>query len=192
MPEELQFDAESHVYTWRGARVPSVTQILRPIINFDGVPPDVLAAAAQFGTHVHQACDLHNKGELDEAALDPALAPYLAQWKACIDECGLTIENSELRVVHPAGSYAGTIDVVGRINGKTFIADIKTGSAMPASVGPQTAAYRDAMKDFDRNALRYCIHLMPDSYRLIRLTDKTDIHIFQSCLNIWRFNHART
>jgi hypothetical protein len=97
MADQLQFDAGAHVYSVRGKRVPSVTQILRPIINFDGVPPDVLAAAAEFGTHAHMACDLYNRGELDEASLDPALAPYLAQWKACIEECDLTIENSELR-----------------------------------------------------------------------------------------------
>jgi hypothetical protein len=190
LADQLQFDAGAHVYSVRGKRVPSVTQILRPIINFDGVPPDVLAAAAEFGTHAHMACDLYNRGELDEASLDPALAPYLAQWKACIEECDLTIENSELRVLHPSGHYAGTIDVMGRINGKPFLADIKTGSTMPASVGPQTAAYHAALEDFDRGARRYCIHLMPDRYKMIRLTDKTDIHIFQSCLNIWRFNNA--
>ena len=57
---ELAFNAESHTYTLDGRALPSVTQVLDPLNELDGVPRDVLAAATEFGTHVHLACDLHD------------------------------------------------------------------------------------------------------------------------------------
>lgn len=191
----VDFDPVEHVYRARGHIVPSVTTILRPLMDFGGVPADVLARAAEFGTHAHQAVDLHNKGTLDEASLDPSLAPYLAGWRLFLSESGAHVVGSELRVYHPGLRYAGTLDTLVRLRGKVVLVDVKTGQ-VPRTVGPQLAAYQQAYESDEDNEFeirrRLCVQLTGDGYRLHECKDPADFAIFQSALNIyhWRSRNA--
>ncbi|HZO11964.1 MAG TPA: hypothetical protein VFB62_01860, partial [Polyangiaceae bacterium] len=168
---DLQFDAVEHRYTVAGERWPSVTEVLDPLLELDGIPRAVLKAAAAFGTHVHMACDLFDKGVLDEPALDPHLAPYLAAWKIFLRDTGAVVDASEVRVAHEKLRYAGTLDKAmhwkkrGRV--RSVQLDIKSGE-VPRTVGPQTAAYAQAHPfKFDE---RYVLQLRGDaSYRLTPL-----------------------
>jgi hypothetical protein len=187
---DVHFDAAEHRYTVGGVRLPSVTEVLDPLLELDGIPRAVLKAAAEFGTHVHIACDLFDKGVLDEPALDPHLAPYLAAWKIFLRETGAVVDASEVRVVHGKLRYAGTFDKAlhwkkrGRVT--TALLDIKSGQ-VPRTVGPQVAAYAEA-HPFKFDA-RYCLQLRGDAtYRLTKLSDPTDWSIFLSALNLhnWR------
>jgi hypothetical protein len=192
---DIHFEAEGHRYTVAGERWPSVTEVLDPLLELDGIPRAVLKAAAEFGTHVHMATDLFDKGVLDEPALDPHLAPYLAGWKIFLRDTGAEVLESELRVGHPKLRYAGTLDKIVRWTkrGKSRLAqvDIKSGE-VPRTVGPQTAAYEQAAL---LNAIRapidrYVLQLKPDaSYRLSPLTDSTDWSIFLSALNLHRWRN---
>lgn len=190
---ELAFNAESHEYSVGGERWPGVTEVLDPINELDGIPRDVLAAAAEFGSHVHQACDLSNRGVLDRAALDPALAPYLAAWEKFLVDTGAVVMHSELRVQNKTLKYAGTLDAVIRWRNATHIADIKTSAAVPRTVGPQTAAYRAAYLQThgECSPVRYCVHLRADAtFRLHKLANPADLSMFVSCLNIYRWRNA--
>jgi hypothetical protein len=177
---DIHFEPEGHRYTVAGERWPSVTEVLDPLLELDGIPRAVLKAAAQFGTHVHMATDLFDKGILDEPALDPHLAPYLAGWKLFLRDTGAKVTASEVRVGHPKLRYAGTLDKAvawtkrGRVRSAQI--DIKSGE-VPRTVGPQTAAYAEAHEfKFDE---RYVLALKPDAtYRLTKLTDPTDWSIF--------------
>lgn len=190
----LTFDEASHTYRVGGAVWPSVTQVLDPLNTLDGIPWAVLEAAREFGTHVHQSCHLANVGTLDEDALDPALRPYLDGWRRFLRETGATVVHSELRVAHPTLRYAGTLDAVvrwPRLLADTVV-DIKSG-AVPRTVGPQTAAYREAYTAVhgarSLSPVRYCVQLVGDGeYRLTKLTDPGDFNLFRSALNIhhWR------
>lgn len=186
---DIHFEPDGHRYTVAGERWPSVTEVLDPLLELDGIPRSVLKAAAEFGTHVHMATDLFDKGVLDEPALDPHLAPYLAGWKLFLRDTGAKVSASEVRVGHEKLKYCGTLDKAvfwtkrGRIRNAQI--DIKSG-LVPRTVGPQTAAYAEAHPfKFDE---RYVLQLKPDaSYRLTKLTETTDWSIFLSALNLHRW-----
>jgi hypothetical protein len=185
----LRFEPEGHRYFLGSQQLPSVTQVLSMLDKFEGVPLDVLEAARQFGSHVHMACDLDNKGVLDEDALDPALRAYLECWRRFRAESGFVLLSSEERLVHPQLRVAGTLDDSGLMSNELSIIDIKSGM-VPRTVGYQTAAYLEmyALKHGKRPRRRYCVQLNPEfalGYKLHRLSKTTDYHMFVSCLNVW-------
>jgi hypothetical protein len=190
-PKALSFDAQAHAYAWRGQQVPGVTRALQPFNAYDFVDQDTLAAAALFGQHVHEAVDLFNRNELDLSSLTVAVAAYLAGWERFLDESGFVVVESEARVYHPKMHYAGTLDAVGQFPRKKDLAlvDVKTGSTVPKTVGPQTAAYAEAWQASrrGRKPRRYCVHLGPDSYKLIPLTDVMDFDVFKASLLLHRW-----
>ena len=185
---ELVFNADTHTYTLGGRVLPSVTQALQVLDQYEGVPQRVLEAAREFGQHVHAACDLDNRGVLDEDALDPALAPYLAGWRKYRRDSGIKILASELQLHDARLGYAGTCDVLGEVLGRPSVIDIKSG-LVPKTVGAQCAAYAHALKV----RRRYCVQLLPNDYRVHALTDASDFSLFISCLNItnWRLRNGR-
>lgn len=191
MPEaaaNCSFDAARHEYRINGRVVPSVTQCLRYIDSFHGVPADVLEAAREFGSHVHAACDLDNRGELDEDSLDPRLADYLAGWRKFLRESKGRVVHSEQIVFHERLMYAGTLDAVVNINGRDTLVDIKSG-AIPRSVGPQTAAYAEALRHTTSQKIsaRLCVQLLANDYKTQALNDPADWSVFVSCLNLTKW-----
>lgn len=186
MAEALQFDQASHAYTLGGRKLPSVTQVLSILDQYEGVPLAALEAAREFGTHVHLAVEIDIAGTLDEAALDPALAPYLAGWRKFRRETGAEILASEIRIHDPVLGYAGTADVLAVLRGARTTIDIKSGQ-VPRTVGPQTAAYAKPLE----SRARCCLQLLPNDYRLHRLTNPADWSVFVSCLNVWNWRNRK-
>ncbi len=183
----LTFDAESHTYRFMGAPVPSVTTILRPLNNFSRIDPDVLAAKADLGTRVHEACHFLDEDDLDEETIEADVEPYLEAWKRFKAETGALVLASEQRVFEPMNHYAGTLDNVLQINGVKWIVDKKTADQVPASVGPQTAAYLRALGDASVTR-RAVVRLHPDgTYHFNPLTGVDDWSVFMACLAIHRF-----
>lgn len=186
----LEFDPQTHTYTLDGRRLPSVTEVLAPLIDYSRVPPDVLERARVFGQHVHEACDLFNRDELEWSSLDPALVPYVEAWKRFIDESGAVAIASESRVYHKALGYAGTPDVVLAWRKSLVIPDIKSTAVVPPTVGPQTSAYAKAYQSMHggREPARYCIQLRADgTYSSFIRNDPADWSIFVSALNCHKF-----
>lgn len=189
---DLQFDPAAHAYRLAGRPVPSVTQVLSILQDWGRVDADVLARAAQFGTHVHEAVALHIAGTLDESDLDPALLPYLEDWKAFLRDTGAEVVHSEMRVASARAHYAGTLDIVARINGVLAVVDIKTG-AVPRTVGPQLAAYAEAFNEMHGGKpirQRRSLQLTGSGYHMTRHDDPADLSVFLSALNCWRFRNA--
>lgn len=194
----LRFDPDRHEYFLDDDRLPSVTEVLDPLAELDGIPHDVLAAAAAFGSNVHAACHLFNQGRLDESALDPALRPYLKGWKQYLHDASVTVIASEIRCHHPRARYAGTADAVvrpatrQRFGPKQAVVDIKSSLMIPRTVDLQLAAYRAALLDgpypFDTAMDRYCVHLLGDGrYSLVRCLNAGDFNVFLSALNLHRW-----
>jgi len=188
----LQFDASTHTYTLAGRKLPSVSEIIRPLQDFSNVPADVLAAACQFGQNVHAACDLYNREQLDWDSLDPSLEPYVRAWASFLEDTGAVVIASECRVYHDQLGYAGTPDIILAWGPRTVIPDLKATAAVPRTVGIQTVAYAKAYARMHgcREPERYCIHLQDGKYRSHKRTDPADWSMFLSCLNIWKFNNA--
>jgi hypothetical protein len=190
----LTFDADAHVYRLDGKVVPSVTQILAPLVDYSGIPADVLETARIRGQWVHDAVNRHCRGVLDPATLGADVRPYFDQFLLFLSDSAFVPTASEVRVASPKYGYAGTVDLVGEfLNGETLL-DVKATADLPAAVGPQTAGYAQAFAEtFGRQLKRRsCLHLFPDRYRVEPLTDPVDWPTFLSCLNVarWRARHA--
>lgn len=192
---QLEFDEGPHVYTLNGRRVPSVTQVLDPLQMLDGIPPDVLEAARIFGSNVHVACHFHNIGILDWDSLDSFLASYVRGYLKFLAESSFVVLASEERVASVKAGYAGTLDLRGILNKRRSIIDLKSTATLPRTVGPQTAAYENAVREMtgEKTERRFCLHLKPDAYSLVPLQDGrgvSDLNVFISALNVHRWRYA--
>lgn len=186
----IEFDEANHRYRLDGRPVPSVTQALEPFTGLEFVDRETLRRAAEFGSHVHQACHLFNMDVLDMDTLDPALAPYVAGWAQFLRDTGATVILSEYRVASSRYGYAGTFDALVYWGKSQRLIDIKSGSVVPRTVGPQLAAYAEAYHEMHDKRIRdrYCIHLPGEGrYQVHRLNDPRDWHIFHSALNLHKW-----
>ena len=191
---ELAFQSEGHRYFLDGRQLPSVTQILDPYTGLEYVDPELLRRAAEFGSHVHAACHLLNLEQLDDATLDPALAPYVHAWEQFLTDTGAIVLESERRVASEKYGYAGAIDTLVFWGRSNRLIDIKSSATMPRTVGPQTAAYSQAYLEETGQRVRdrYCVLLKPDGrYSTTKLSDPNDWNIFQAALVLHRWYYAK-
>src|ERR1700722_8899317 len=179
MVDGLTFEAEGHVYRYKGRVVPSVTQVLEQLEVGSLVAAikeamrgqtyaaqssaiadaiDVWQAAAEFGTNVHAACHLLNQNDLDEESLDLALVPYLNSYRLFLSETGFVVTGSEVLLYHALMGYAGAADIFGDWMNTTWVVDIKSG-VVPRTVGAQLGAYQNAATRKPRR--RLCLQLCP-------------------------------
>ena len=189
--EGLTLNQGSHGYKFKGNPVPGVTRVLDPYSGLEFVDAETLRATAEFGTHVHQAIHLYDMENLQRHLLSPAIEAHLAVWEGFLEETGAVVLESELAVYSKKLGYAGTIDKLLRWGKSNRLLDIKTGAAIPKTVGPQTSAYQRALYDTtgQRTTRRYCLHLEPDRYTLHLLNDPRDWDIFKAALTLHRWSH---
>jgi hypothetical protein len=189
----LQFDERTHTYRLAGQRLPSVTQILQPLVDLSRIPRDVLEAKRDLGRRVHLACQLDDEHDLLESSVEEDVRPRLEAWRRFLRETGAEVLANEQRVYHPTLHYAGTLDNVLRIGRDEWLIDKKTSIATPISTGPQTAAYSQASSSAGLPPLRRGALLLHDDgrYQLDPLTGADDWACFVACLTLYRFkeNH---
>jgi hypothetical protein len=185
MIDGLTFDEESHTYSFGGRAVPGVTSILKPLTDLSAVPAVVLNAASSFGTAVHRACELDDLGDLESSSLDPALLPYLNAWRSFSKDYEVEWSLIEARVFNERLFYAGTLDRYGRCGGRQAVVDIKSSAQLYPSVGPQIAAYKNAIDGVPPICDRIAVQLKGDgSYIAKHYTDKNDWPVFASLLTL--------
>lgn len=202
LPPGLTFDEETHTYRYQGQIVPGVTSVLKPLMNLQFVDTDVLDAASAFGVAVHKACELDDLGQLDEESLDDALAPYLAAWRKFSRDYEVQWNGVEKKVFHPQLRYAGTLDREGtlkadprRLQRVHAIVDIKSGTQLYASVGPQLAAYHRALNESSVTTKRLAVQLKGDGTYVAKWhADADDFAVFCSLLTLrnWCGRHGIT
>lgn len=187
----LHLDKATHRYTWNSAPVPGVTSILKPLIDYSMVPPDVLERKRQIGDHVHEAIAMDLANDLDEASIVEPWAPYFEGWRKFRRDSGFVCVAFERPVYHPTLGYAGTFDLFGKLKGVDVMIDTKNTYVLHPAVGPQTAAYeaaRCAQEKCTKLAKRYALRLTKDGKpRLHPLTDPSDWNVFLSLLNVHQF-----
>ncbi len=185
--DSITLDEATHTYRIMGDVVPSVTQILRPIMNMDSIPKHVLEAKADLGRRVHLACQFDDEGDLYEGSIEDDVAPYLAGWRRFRRDTECEIVANEKIVFEPMHRYAGTLDRVLRFDMAFWLIDIKSSFRTPASAGAQTAAYMRALCD-TRVSRRAAVRLTDDGkYRLEPLNGTEDWATFLACLTVHRF-----
>jgi hypothetical protein len=188
----LSFDAERHVYRYRGEVVPSVTQALAALYDFGRVPLDVLEHKRLIGECVHAAIDMDVRGiSIDPRSIDESWAGYYEGWRRFMAQKRPEVLACEARVYHPTYRYAGTLDLRLRMDGALWWFDAKSTADVSPVVGLQTAAYQHAHcaeRDEPIAGQRGALQLTPDGgYRIVEFTDPNDFSLFLAALNLHRF-----
>lgn len=142
----LTFEPDDHTYWFGLERVPSVSEILRPLTDpfLARIPESTLNWKRDLGIAVHKACQLFDLGQLDEESLDPAIVPYLEGYKTFLVDYEPTWDGIEQIVFEPTARYAGTLDRVGRTKDGPTLIDIKTSAKIQPTAALQLWAYRMA------------------------------------------------
>jgi hypothetical protein len=181
----LTFEPREHRYFLDGKEFPSVTTILKPYSGLEHVDRDLLERAAEFGTHVHEACHLFNMGALEWASLDEPLVPYVRAWESFLEDTGAVVLLSEHRVVSERNGFAGTLDTVVFWGKSNRLIDIKSAASTPKTVGMQLAAYAEAHAEMtgERIRDRHCVRLASDGrYASTKHADPSDWSRFKAAL----------
>ena len=180
----IHFDQPSHTYRAGGERVISVTQAISAAGLVDGRWFDDYSRDR--GTAVHLACELWDKGTLDEDVLDPVIVPYLDGWRLFTAETGAVWDMTGIeQMVHSqVYRFAGKLDRIGTVNSRRTLVDIKTGIPQPWTA-LQLAAYAGAMGEL---ICRMAVHLPGDGkYRITsyKMADQVrDFAVFHACLTV--------
>jgi len=134
--------------------------------------------AADLGTRIHALAEAVGRG--DTVEISDVELPYIAAFRRFLEESGFAIELSEFMVCNLALGYAGTGDLIGKLDGKRWLLDIKTsqeGKGPYPETGLQLAGYVKAEfvgrpGDPTKHRLPPCtrfgvLHLSPSGYRLV-------------------------
>lgn len=143
---ELRFDADTHTYHVGEENLPSVTTIMEPLSEFAyrGIPEHIMDMAARRGTSVHEAIDLFMSVGVTDISDD--YAGYMEGFQKWFDEHTPVVKMTESAVYHPTLRYAGTVDCVCEIGGKTVLIDWKTTNVLHEDmVRVQLQAYKSAL-----------------------------------------------
>lgn len=123
------FDEEQHTYLLGDKYLSGITGMLQRQFfpnEFEGIPKDVIDAAAQYGTDVHHSCEDFDFSWINDGTQE--VQDYIQICK----ENNLTHECSEYTVTD-GSDWASRIDKVYRVSDDTFdIGDIKTYGVMTA------------------------------------------------------------
>ena len=188
------FYSAEHRYELHGHTVPSVSEIIAPLVDYSMVPEERLNFARDRGTAVHAACHLDDIDDLDESTVDAEhVLPYLIAWRKFKRDHNPAIELSEEPLYHEGLRFAGTPDKWMVINGARIGGDLKTVAQMSPVTGVQLSGYQLLVKDRKGWGARerWGIQLRKDgSYRVTKYPDETAT--FLSLLNLynWRKKHA--
>ncbi len=159
MSDSVRFDEFTHTYYLGDKVIPSVTQILQEVFpdKYKGVPKDVLQKKAEYGTQVHKFIEIieTKKPKRPLAYIKRYYKPdiyqieSIKQYLEIKKQKGISVLESEKKVVYK-DLYAGTLDMVAKVNDKLTIVDIKTTSILDKEyVSWQTSLYEKAYKSVE-------------------------------------------
>lgn len=130
---QLLFFDEKHEYTLDGEKIPSVSELARFCSReiYENINQYTLDNACDRGTRVHKACE--NVDLLGECDVDEDIAGYVRAYIQFRKDYGIKKENIvlvEKALSHNEMRFAGTLDRVFKIDGKTIIVDLKSSSVV--------------------------------------------------------------
>lgn len=186
----LKFEAEGHRYYLEypgGATtpLPSVSEIIAPIVDYSMVNKAVMIRAQEFGTNVHKAIELWLKDSLDLDKLDEGLRKPLEGFRKWLFNTYPGAKcKSEVRSHHELLGYAGTIDLT--INDYTII-DIKTRKYNRIVDPVRLAAYSMLGNERITQTNLYVLEIdVEGNCKLINAYDKYAISVFRMLLDRYK------
>jgi len=184
---EITFNAQDHTY-WRGPeRIPSVSEILRPLTDsyLAGIPEAILNRKRDIGIAVHRACELVDQGyDLDPDTIDPDVNGYLEGYRRFLVDMKPQWTQIETMVFDPVRWYAGRLDRVGIISGVPTVVDLKTSVQLGGAVAIQLTAYAEAGAD-ELHALAALQLLPKGEYKLVPLPRES--HVWDALVTVHQF-----
>ncbi len=145
-------------------------------------------ADLQRGRHVHAECRYLTEGRLRWALVTERRLPYVQGWAGFLRVSGFKAKPGWLeRPTHcRRHGFATRPDVVGYLNRRLVVVQIKTGSA-DSSVGPQTAGEALAVEDALGVRPERFVVVLPGNgwFKLKRLTSRADRQAFLAALTTW-------
>lgn len=180
---DLIFIEETHEYFLGLKRLPSVSEVMRPLteVALSSVPTRQLEVARDRGIKVHQAIEDYIKFDI----IDEEVENYLDQFILMLVENGLQVIESELRLTD--SEYAGTLDLIVRDEqGRLGIIDTKTTYSIAKYVGVQLAAY-ELLAKYNGYDIKWTkiFHIKENSYELKTILPDTERwrELLEQCKN---------
>lgn len=140
----IVFVEDAHIYYVDGLVVPSVTTILSATVfkdKYKSIPEFVLNRAADFGSKVHRAIELHDIEGLNDKHLH-----CVTEYVKLLKRYKLKELEHEVLLAHNY-DYAGTTDLIMEYEGKQIMADIKTTSKLDLNyLSYQLSMYSKALE----------------------------------------------
>ena len=182
----LSYDDLTHTYTLGDRVIPSVTQILSRG-GFINDTSFYTREACDRGRAVHTAIQYWHEDDLDPESIALEYTGYVGAFMQFVHKTGYEREFNEKLVYSPSQDYAGRADLIGRLNGRRVLIDIKTGKA-PKWVGAQLAGYGLALAEMGYPIRsRFCLELRPDlTYTLTAHNEPSAMGQFFEALNVSR------
>ena len=156
--------------------------------------------AKDLGTEVHGLADDLIHGRLDLASVPARAKAHVDHYAKWWEASGWTIRTSEALLVHPEFKYGGTLDLLCRDrDGRTVLADIKTGKGVYRETVLQLTAYGMAqliqteagvfaMPKVDRYAI---LHVTADGVREIEVPiGSLEEVAWAACLDLHQWSEA--
>ena len=169
---------------------PTVTEIIRPWVDFSKIPPAVLQHAADRGTAIHDLCARIVRGEFvippDEYYLH---CQSFRLWLDTLVDFHLLVEE---RLVDPAWGYSGQIDLLVVLNDeRKALVDLKTPVIASKSWRVQLAGYNHLCQvTGHKTDCAGSLQLSPQG-NVAKMTwyedSAGDFNTFVQCLNVYRF-----
>ena len=185
------FNEEKHEYSYGGKQLPSVTTVIKEVLNI--TYPEYAIYHATRGTFVHKAIELWFKGVLDFETVDEAVKPYLDSFIKFQEKAKIEPVILEERFADKNISFAGTVDIVGKVKGKTYLFDIKTGQKQD-SYNAQMAGYKKLLNDNDIDIDGiYILDLKPAGCKVIKVENIEKYWgLFEGMLRVYWYRFNKT
>lgn len=188
---QLEFNADIHQYKLNGTVLPAVSHVLEPLKDFTGIPAEALKHKRALAIELKKAVEKYIFGDLSLLDISAELTPYFNGFLEFMDDTGFTVNKINERVYSKLYGYAGTLDLIGELNGNKVLVNTRIANTLDKSVGAQLEAYKIAYNDLNPKAKikkTFALQFKQDgSYRLIEYKNKLDFEMFKSCLNIYNY-----
>ena len=166
---QVEFIEESHTYIYEGVMIRSVSAIMNPMSEkkYATISKARLENAAHRGTRVHKVVEDFEKYSL--ATHDKEIKPYLMAYRIAKKLHNFEVLDNEKRLTN--GRYAGTLDMIAKLDGKLVIIDLKATSVINYDLlEVQLAAYYELCQ-FNNIKIdeTYVLHLKPGAYKFLKI-----------------------
>lgn len=181
---KVSFDEENHEYKVDGKIIPCVSNIMKCVSCLyytDDIPKEIIELACIKGSAVHKAIEeylLFNEYEIDDK-----YKAYFEQFTNWLIDYNPEILKVEYSMTN--GEYAGTCDLICKINNEIVGIDYKTSNEIHTKlVAVQEAGYDELAKyDGIKVDKWYVLHLTKKNYEFKEINIRKDI--WDKCKDIY-------